>query len=82
MPAQVSAHSTGPVDTVRATLHYGQRTVHIQGGWLAAGIPFAMDFQVHAADERLSYHQGVLTRSGGHGKQVIGLSQQPGGTMV
>jgi predicted dehydrogenase len=78
MPHELSATSMGPVDTVRATLHYGTRNVHIEGGWLAAGIPFAMDFQVHSAGERLTFHDGVLEQSNDHGKRVIDLTGKPG----
>ncbi len=77
VPDQVSAHSTGPVDTVRATLHYPHRKVHIEGGWLAPGTPFAMDFQVHAADQRLSYHGGVLQQCSAQERHTVDLSAQP-----
>lgn len=49
MPDRVAAKSMGGVDTLMATFLYNDRTeVRVQGGWFAAGTPFAMSFQVRA----------------------------------
>ncbi len=54
VPEQVTARSLGPVDTMAATLSYGpDLQVEISGGWLPAGEPFSMSFELRSAESRV-----------------------------
>jgi predicted dehydrogenase len=60
-PRSLSAISQGPVDTVRATMHYGSHlSVQVEGGWFTPETPFSASFEVETAGELLSFHQGEL----------------------
>lgn len=60
-PRSVSATSKGPVDTVQATLHYGDRlAVQVEGGWFSPETPFSASFVVETKDEVLSLEGDVL----------------------
>jgi predicted dehydrogenase len=60
-PRSVSATSKGPVDTVQATLHYGDRfAVQVEGGWFSPETPFSASFVVETKDEVLSFEGDVL----------------------
>jgi predicted dehydrogenase len=60
-PRSVSATSKGPVDTVQATLRYGDRlAVQVEGGWFAPETPFSASFVVETKDEVLSFEGDVL----------------------
>jgi predicted dehydrogenase len=60
-PRSVSAISMGPVDTVQATLRYGDRlAVQIEGGWFSSETAFSASFVVETQDEVLSLEGDVL----------------------
>jgi predicted dehydrogenase len=62
-PDRVSSMSQGPVDTVRAALHYpGELMVQVEGGWFAPETPFSASFRVETETESLSFEAGVLQR--------------------
>jgi predicted dehydrogenase len=53
-PQRVAGKGLGEVDAVSATLLYSNGPeVRVQGGWFAAGTPFAMGFQVRAEKAEL-----------------------------
>lgn len=60
-PLSVRAVTTGPVDTMHATLLYGgPLQVQVEGGWLAADAPFSASFEIETAGRRLTSRDGVL----------------------
>lgn len=60
-PRSVNATSKGPVDTVQATLRYGDRSaVQVEGGWFSPETPFSASFVVETKDEVLSFEGDVL----------------------
>lgn len=63
-PKSVRATSIGPVDTMRAVLHYESGTdVIVEGGWLDPEVAFSAGFEIEAGDARLIHQDNLLTRS-------------------
>ena len=79
-PARVAAKSMGEVDTVSATLLYPDGPeVRVQGGWFAAGTPFAMGFQVCADKAELELTPEGLRQNGVTGEQqTVSLEEKDG----
>jgi len=62
-PDRVSAGSQGPVDTVRAALHYSSDlVVQVEGGWFSPETPFSASFLLETDDQALSFEGGGLSR--------------------
>ena len=77
-PETLSAVSQGPVDTMRAALHYSSGLeVLVEGGWFASDVPFSASFEIQASDTLLMLHGGTLRRveKGGTG-QIIQTPQE------
>jgi predicted dehydrogenase len=63
-PKSVKAKSIGPVDTMRAVLHYGSGLdIIVEGGWLDPEVTFSADFEFEAEEARLVHQDNLLTRS-------------------
>jgi predicted dehydrogenase len=63
-PETVSAISQGEVDTMLATISYGNGlSVQVEGGWLASEVPFSAGFEIEAAGTVVSLRDGVLRRT-------------------
>jgi len=60
-PRSVSAVSSGPVDTMCATLSYeSDLVVEVEGGWLANEAPFSASFEIQSKDALLAYRDNAL----------------------
>lgn len=71
-PESFSAISQGPVDTMRADLHYKNGlTVQVEGGWFGSDVPFSASFEIEAGDVLLSFDNGTLRRREEGGVQCI-----------
>lgn len=69
-PSAVRAKALGDFDAITATLLYPNGPeVRLQGGWMAAGTPFSMAFQVRTARALLELGPNGLTWSDAQGKQ-------------
>ena len=60
-PDSVSAIDVGNIDTVEATLRYGNRNVVVTSGWLAPDTPFSESFRIETDDRTLHYDGAALT---------------------
>lgn len=76
-PDRVSAVSQGPVDTVRAALHYpGELVVQVEGGWFSPETPFSASFMIAKENETFSFAEGVLRRrTSGGADEVIEIPE-------
>jgi predicted dehydrogenase len=74
MPERVSAASLGPVDTIDARLFYPSGVqVEIKGGWLPAGEPFSMGFEMQAERGTLKFGADGLIFEGESGSQPVSV---------
>jgi len=74
-PITVSATSLGEVDTMRGVLHYADKQVIVEGGWLAPETPFAASFEITANDASLHFAEGKLTETHGNETKEIALPE-------
>lgn len=71
-PAAVRAKRLGSADAVTATFLYPNGPeVRLQGGWLAAGTPFSMGFQVRSDEAEVQLASGVLTLLDASGRREV-----------
>jgi predicted dehydrogenase len=71
-PQPAKAISSGPVDTMQATLHYPDGLeVKVEGGWLEPDTPFSASFRIEATGESLVYQDGALSRERGETQVTI-----------
>lgn len=79
-PARVAAKSLGEIDTVSATLLYPNGPeVRVQGGWFAAGTPFAMGFHVRAEKGELELTPEGLRLNDAAGNSTVVATEGPDG---
>jgi predicted dehydrogenase len=74
-PDTVLAVSMGEVDTAEASLHYGNRTVTVKGGWLVSDTKFSASYSITAADSSLTYDGKNLTLTQSGSAETVSIPE-------